>query len=107
MVVAIIAFSYCSPSRNAAGKKIIPVTYEANVSPIIMTNCAPCHFPDKGGRKKPLNNYTAVSTQIEDVLRRIQLNPTDRGFMPDKHPKLSDSTIRVIQQWKKDGLLVR
>jgi len=25
--------------------------------------------------------------------------------MPFKHPKLSDSTINVFAEWKKDGLL--
>jgi hypothetical protein len=39
------------------------------------------------------------------MLTRINLNPGDRGFMPFKHPKLSDNTINVFAQWKKDGLL--
>ena len=38
-------------------------------------------------------------------LKSIQLNPGEKGFMPFKHPKLSDSTINVFVKWKEDGLL--
>ncbi|MCW3088486.1 MAG: cytochrome c [Sediminibacterium sp.] len=106
LVVVALAFSYCSSSRKAATTKHV-ITYEANVAPIVMANCAPCHFPDKGGKKKALDNYNGVTAQVDEVLRRIQLNPTDRGFMPDRHPKLADSTIAVFKQWKADGLLAR
>jgi mono/diheme cytochrome c family protein len=109
LAAAVVAFSYCSSSKKAAGaapvaKAPAKINYQANVMSIIQANCAPCHFPDKGGNKKPLDGYAAVSSQIDEILRRIQLNPTDRGFMPNRHPKLSDSTINVIRQWKADGL---
>ena len=40
------------------------------------------------------------------MIRRIELNPTDKGFMPfRKTEKLSDSTIAVFKQWKADGML--
>jgi cytochrome c553 len=105
VVVAVSVFTYCSSSKKAA--KVIPkTTYEANVAPIIAATCAPCHFPDKGGRKKPLDNYKAVTAQLDEVLRRIQLNPTDRGFMPDRKPnRMADSSIAVIKKWQADGLL--
>lgn len=105
MIIAVLAFSYCSSSRKATAAIPKLTAYDADVAPIMMANCTPCHFPAKGGNKKVLDNYTSVSSQIDEVLRRIQLNPTDRGFMPNKHPKLTDSTIAVFKQWKADGLL--
>ena len=80
------------------------MTYAANVQPLLVANCSPCHFPPKGN-KKPLDTYEAVSKNIDDMISRVSRNPGDKGFMPFKHPKLSDSTINVLVQWKTDGLL--
>ena len=87
-----------------AAKEPVKLTYLANVQPLMMTNCTPCHFPPRGN-KKPYDTYTATMGDIDPILERIQKNPGDKGFMPFKHAKLSDSTINVFVQWKKDGLL--
>ncbi|HMJ46423.1 MAG TPA: hypothetical protein VK498_03795 [Ferruginibacter sp.] len=102
-VVAII-FSYCNTAKKAA---IVPpkITYTTNIQTLVTAHCSPCHIPDKGGNKKPLNTYASASSTIDDMIHRIELNPGERGFMPFKHPKLSDSTINVFKQWKADGLL--
>lgn len=97
------ALQFCSSSKNAV-KKIPKITYAANVSQLMQTNCTPCHFPPKGN-KKAYDNYLAVKTDIDEIIDRVNKNPTERGFMPMKHPKLSDSSINVLVQWKKDGLL--
>ena len=103
IVSAVIIFSYCNTAKKAA---VTPpkLTYTNNIQSLVTTNCSPCHIPDKGGKVKPLNTYAAASSSIDDILRRIQLNPGEKGFMPFKHPKLSDSTINVFKQWKSDGL---
>jgi cytochrome c553 len=98
-------FTYCSSTKKATASTAPKKTnYQDNVMALVATHCAPCHFPDKGGNKKALDNYTAVSTNIDEILRRTQLNPGERGFMPQRKPKLSDSTIAVLKQWKADGL---
>jgi len=79
-------------------------TYTTHIQPIIVANCSPCHFPPKGN-KKAYDNYNAVKGDIDSILVRVNRNPGDKGFMPFKHPKLSDSTINVLVQWKKDGML--
>lgn len=76
----------------------------ADVQPIVATTCTPCHFPPKGN-KKPYDTYTAVRSDIDSILVRINKNPGEKGFMPMRHPKLSDSLIHVFVQWKADGLL--
>lgn len=98
----VIVFTQCRSSRAAkAGKKL---SYAADVQPLIATKCTPCHIPDKGGKVEALNNYTAVKDHIDEILRRIQLNPGEKGYMPMKKPKLSDSAIAVFKQWKSTGL---
>ena len=82
------------------------LVYENGLQTLIASNCSPCHIPAKGGRKKAYDNYANVKTDIDDMIRRIELYPTDRDFMPfKKTEKLSDSTIAVFKQWKADGLL--
>ena len=104
LAVLALAISYCNASKKAM-KAPVKLNYETNVKAVVEGYCSPCHIPAKGGRKAALDTYASVNKNIDDILRRIQLNPTDRGFMPDRKPKLSDSLINVFKQWKTDGML--
>lgn len=98
--------SNCSSSKKMSKTARVKLTYEANMVNLVAENCTPCHIPSKGGRKKAYDNYASLKTDIDEIIRRIQLNPTDKGFMPFKKTvKLSDSTINVFKQWRDDGLL--
>lgn len=107
----VVVLSNCGPSKKATAEETPPapakLTFATNVMAVIQDKCAPCHVPAKGGNKKPYTIYANVKTDIDDILRRIQLNPGERGFMPMGRPqvKLSDSLINVFKQWKADGLL--
>jgi len=101
LIATAIVFYNCHSTKKAAAS-VPRLTYEANVKTVIETNCAPCHIAGKGN-KKPYDNYANVKSDIDDILRRIQMNPDDRGFMPFKHPKLPDATIAIFKQWKDDG----
>ena len=93
---------FCSSSKNVA--KVAPkISYTTSVQPLILANCSPCHIPPKG-RIKALDTYTAAMSNIDSILIRVNKNPDEKGFMPFKHPKLADSTINVLVQWKNDGL---
>lgn len=97
----------CNPARTATGA-VPKTTYEADLAPIIMSNCSPCHIPSKGGNKKPYDNYANVRTDIDEILHRIQLNPGEKGFMPfRKTEKLPDSIIQVFRKFRDDGTLER
>lgn len=98
--------SNCNPAKKATASAPAKLTYEANLMTVVANNCSPCHIPANGGKKKAYDNYTSVKTDIDEIIRRIELNPADKGFMPfKKTAKLSDSTITVFKQWKADGLL--
>ena len=98
---------YCSSARRSAAKvpDIPKVTFEANVLPLIQQKCAPCHIPPEG-KKKHYVTYDVAKADIDSMIYRIQLNPTDKAFMPFKiTEKLHDSLIAVFVKWKADGLL--
>lgn len=104
LVTTMFVLQFCSSTKKAAIVEVPKITYAANIQPLVVANCSPCHIPPRGN-KKPYDNYLAVKTDIDSITGRIQKNPNERGFMPFRHPKLSDSTINVFVQWKKDGLL--
>jgi hypothetical protein len=102
-IVTMITVFSCNTAKKITGEP--KLTYSNNVSAMITTHCTPCHIPAKGGNKKAYDNYANVKTDIDEIIRRINLNPGDRGFMPFKHPKLSDSVIAVFTKWKADGMI--
>lgn len=99
-------FSYCSGSKKAASKAEAPrLAYENGIHTLIVGYCSPCHIPEKGGKKKAYDTYESVKGDIDEIIRRIELDPHERGFMPfKKTQKLSDSTIAVFKKWKEEGL---
>jgi hypothetical protein len=106
MALATLLYN-CSGSKKTTASVPPPAAsnYEANVKTVIESHCSPCHIPSKGGNKKSYDNFANTKADIDDIIRRIEMNPGDRGFMPFKHPRLSDSTIAVFKKWKTDGLL--
>jgi cytochrome c553 len=104
LVLGTCLFQFCSHTKKTQAPVIVKLTYEADVKQIITTKCAPCHIPPQG-RKEPYVTYAAVSRDIDEIIRRVKLAPSERGFMPQRNPKLSDSTIQVLEKWKADGLL--
>jgi hypothetical protein len=103
-------FQFCSSTKKvtatdegASAKLVAKAMYLTDVKPLLADKCTPCHFPPNG-HKKPLDSYSSAKENIDDIISRIEKNPDERGFMPLKHAKLSDSAIQVFKQWKLDGL---
>lgn len=102
-MLLLLAFSlqFCKTSQKAIAKASIPmVTYAKDISPIISRSCSPCHFPETG-KLKWLNTYEAARDNIVEILKRVQLNANDEGFMPFKHkkPGLTDGEIKLFKDW--------
>lgn len=103
---AIVLLSNCHSAKKTASKTtpaVAAVTYHTNMESVLAMNCSPCHFPSKGGNKTPFDSYDAAKKNIDSMIVRIQLNPTDKGFMPFRRPKLSDSTINLFKEWRDAG----
>ena len=109
MIFSVFIFQFCSSAKNttASGgdnaKPVAKTMYTSDIKPLLSANCTPCHFPPNG-RKKALDNYASAKESIDDIISRVEKNPDERGFMPARHAKLSDSVIHVFKQWKMDGL---
>lgn len=100
----IVFFQYCTSSKKtSSATNPVRVTYVADVQPTILANCSPCHIPPKGF-KKALDTYDAAKANINDIIARINMNPGEKGFMPFKHSKLSDSLINIFVKWNAAGL---
>lgn len=104
MAILSLALTYCSSSKKAIAAP--KTTYTSAVASVVSEKCSPCHIPSKGGNKKAYDNYENVKADIDEIIRRIELNPTDKGFMPFKRPfKLAADTIAVFKKFKDDGAL--
>jgi hypothetical protein len=101
-----IALTYCSSAKKATKTAIAPkATYATAVAPVVAATCSPCHISGMGN-KKPYDNYTNVKADIDEMIRRIELNPGEKGFMPFKRAiKVSADTIAIFKKFKEDGLL--
>jgi hypothetical protein len=105
IVIAAIVFANCNSAKKTTAAEAPKSTYASHITSAVTTYCTPCHIPAKGGNKKAYDNFANVKADIDEIIRRIELNPGDRGYMPFKKAKLSDSTIAVFKQWKADGML--
>ena len=105
LISTAVIFYNCHTSKKATAAAPPKLTYDTNLKAVIEANCTPCHIAGKGN-KKPYDNYANVKNDIDDMIRRIDLNPTDKGFMPfKKTAKLPDETIAIFKKWKADGSL--
>jgi len=105
MAILSLLLSYCSSSKKATAS-VPNATYATTLAPVIADKCAPCHFPSKGGNKKAYDNYANVKADIDEIIRRLELNPTDKGFMPFKKPhQLTADTLAMFKKFKADGAL--
>ena len=107
ILLSALFFTYCSSSRKAANAsasaKKATVTYSAHLMPLIEGKCSPCHIPAKGGNKEALDNIGNVRANIDEIIRRIQLDPSDPKFMPRKKAPLSKEEIEMFKTWKSEG----
>ena len=107
VILAVLFLANCHTAKKTASKTTAPtvaaVTYQSNIQSLVANNCSPCHIPSKGGNKKPFDTYEGARANIDSMIARVQLNPGDKGFMPFKRAKLSDSTVNVFKQWRDSG----
>ena len=54
-----------------------------------------CHIPPKGS-KKAFDYYDSIRSNIDEIIARIEKQPDEKRFMPFKHPRLIDATIRCL-----------
>lgn len=87
LLPAFAILQFRSPSKKASAPPVVKSTFEQHVKPLVSTSCAPCHTT---GNKSKLLQFAVAKDEADDIIRRVNLTPADKGFMPFKHAKLSD-----------------
>src|SRR3954469_8699372 len=85
----------CTRKSAPASSSIAKVTYTAGVMPILQNSCTPCHYPSQGGKVTSFEGYDAVKSNIDQMITRVQLDPSNPKFMPfrSKKPPLTPAQI--------------
>ena len=79
-------------------------TYVANVKPIFVASCTPCHLAG-GANPNKWDDYTQTKNKITTILDRVKREQGSTGFMPRNGTKLSAEKIAILEKWMADGLL--
>ena|SRR5690349_18515314 len=112
LVFTLVAIAFvlqvCKSSQPTASTEPIEevrVSYETDIKPILVGKCTPCHFPETG-KKKMLDTYAAVKTDVNEILRRVKLHPEEAGFMPfkSKKPALTPEEVKLLDDWLRQGM---
>ena len=104
---------------NSVGNAPLPSAtfFDARVAPIFENKCSSCHNAQKKKGKLRLDNFENVmhggkdgvviragDPRHSELIRRINLPPDDKDFMPtDGKPPLTASEIKVIELWIASG----
>ena len=106
LILLVALFPFCSsPKKIAAITAAQTVTFEGQVMPLLKAKCTPCHIPPLG-TKKHYGTYDVVKEDIDEMIRRVQLQPGENPIMPHrKSEALPDSLVQVFVKWKAGGLL--
>ena len=83
-----------------------PLTYNADIRPIISNNCLACHSDPPAGAPFPLATYEQVLVRAENgqLLGAISRSAGDPRIMPPSG-RMSQATIDLIAAWIEDGAL--
>ena len=100
-IASVLTLTGCEKEAEVVVPKI---TYAADIKPIFVANCAPCHLAG-GANPNKWDEYAQAKAKVATILDRIQRAEGTAGAMPFKGKKLSDETIAKIKKWVDDGLL--
>lgn len=104
--LATVLLSSVAPLLSGIDFDSSPVTYQQNIRPIFEAHCLSCHG-NRESKKRQLHTYETVKEKIDDILYRVQLEPSNRKFMPYKMQQapLTRAQIAVLQAWKDGGMV--
>lgn len=107
LAIVAIGLQYCKPTQKVAtsAQSDVPViSYEADIRPMMVVSCTPCHFPETG-KKEMLDTYAATKNYIDDIIARVELSPKEAGYMPFKSKKeaFTPEQIEKLKMWARQG----
>lgn len=81
-----------------------PLSFNADVRPVLSNHCIFCHGPDEENRQADLRLDIPGEADLDEVLARIE--STDEYEImppPESHKELSDQQIAVLRRWIDEG----
>jgi hypothetical protein len=110
LFAATLLLHSCSETSPDDLVEIVPitqvVTYDADVSPIVQSQCLSCHNDSYAAGNNSYSSYEQFkdATINGNVIDRITRNLGDPLAMP-QGGRLPQSSIDLILRWEIDGLL--
>ncbi len=109
LVILCAAFHVASCKSD----KIVPVdndcpdviSFSSQIEPLVQANCSTSGCHASGFVSPALTSHSQISANADDILTRIQLDPTNSQLMPSGGPKLTDSLIQQFSCWVSQGKL--
>lgn len=105
---SIVAFGAACGTKSDpvdANGETTPVTFDADVEPILTARCTGCHSSaltgsERNGAPAGLNwdDYASAAAHSERIYLRC-----NAGTMPPNGPKLTDDEISVLLAWDTQG----
>ncbi|NHM07267.1 hypothetical protein G4D82_08550 [Flavobacterium sp. CYK-4] len=106
-LIALTGFLSLSCSSNSPddlqGEVPENISYEADIKPIIQSNCLGCHAePPVNGAPMPLTDYDKVKQAIQSrgLIDRISRAQGTEGMMPSGGTRLPENIIATIIKWR-------
>lgn len=110
--VGLVSASICHAENNLDADSKIgssvrskqPLSFNADVRPLLSNHCFFCHGPDAENRQADLRLDVEDEVDLEEILARIE--STDEGDMmppPDAHKPLNADQIAVLKRWISEG----
>lgn len=99
-----VTMQNCKPQQNIAATENL-VSYEIDIKPLMVRSCTPCHFPENG-KKKMLDTHDKVVSDIAEIIKRIELQPEEKGYMPfkSKRQAFSAEEVALLKTWVDQGM---
>lgn len=93
-----------APQSGVAEVADEPLSFNADVRPLLSNHCIFCHGPDPEHRQADLRLDIPGEADLEEVLARIE--STDEYEImppPESHKELNEQQIAVLRRWIEEG----
>lgn len=104
-VMSLFVIAACKSDKIQPADPNCPdvISFTEKIEPLILNNCATSGCHAAGFTSPALTNHSQISSNANDILFRIQQDPTSSQLMPSGGPKLADSLIQQFKCWVNQG----
>jgi len=104
LALLVVTATICSAQEKNDGPREQPLSFNADVRPLLSNHCFFCHGPDEENRQADLRLDVADEADLEGVLARIE--STDEYEImppPEAHKPMAADQIAILKRWINEG----